>query len=153
MKSIINIEQENLNKKFKYNLLKYKLFQDDLHPLGNHFTYYPTYMKGYPTFYDKKGVFRWLDTGKKVISSNERSCNYCKQCSIIDKKTGADYDACLGKLPGVSNACCGHGSGNGYIQFKNGTIITLIKSHIQIGGSKYRWRLGEEEKTIDGIKI
>lgn len=33
-------------------------------------------------------------------------------------------DPCLGYLPGVRNACCGHGvSGAAYIQFDNGIII------------------------------
>ncbi|MFW6242880.1 MAG: hypothetical protein ACOC2W_01865 [bacterium] len=32
-------------------------------------------------------------------------------------------DACFPNLPGVSNACCGHGKRKGYIQFENGVIV------------------------------
>lgn len=34
-----------------------------------------------------------------------------------------DHDACISNLPGVINACCGHGTEEGYIQFENGVII------------------------------
>lgn len=34
-----------------------------------------------------------------------------------------ESDACLGDLPGVDNACCGHGVTEGYIRFTNGTVI------------------------------
>lgn len=33
-------------------------------------------------------------------------------------------DACLGLLPGVANACCGHGTrAESYIQFTNGVTV------------------------------
>ena len=32
-------------------------------------------------------------------------------------------DPCLGELPGVWGACCGHGKRDGYIAFKGGTTI------------------------------
>jgi hypothetical protein len=32
-------------------------------------------------------------------------------------------DPCIGKLPGVIFACCGHGQETGYIAFENGTVI------------------------------
>jgi len=33
-------------------------------------------------------------------------------------------DVCLGYLPGVRNACCGHGDKeNAYVQFENGLVI------------------------------
>ena len=39
--------------------------------------------------------------------------------------TRVEYvDPCLGVLPGVAFACCGHG-GNGYIAFENGTTVDL----------------------------
>lgn len=52
-------------------------------------------------------------------------CPHCKQ------RRGKDYiDPCLGKLPGVRSACCGHGgrgnghdSYDGYVEFENGTVI------------------------------
>lgn len=63
---------------------------------------------------------RWIysDT-KEPISKNPRPC---KKCGAAIK----DYDHCLGMLPGVINACCGHGVDEGYIQFENGTVIRGI---------------------------
>lgn len=56
----------------------------------------------------------------------------CPECHLIRKADG--YDPCLGKLPGVNFACCGHGGkGNGsvfyrgYISFTNGKLIRFDK--------------------------
>lgn len=48
------------------------------------------------------------------------SCPKCKETANL---TEDKVDPCLGYLPGVDNACCGHGTGEGYIQFKNGVTI------------------------------
>jgi hypothetical protein len=46
----------------------------------------------------------------------------CPKCGNMPDKEGHDF--CLGKLPGVKNACCGHGrKGMGYIMFENGVTI------------------------------
>ena len=34
-------------------------------------------------------------------------------------------DPCLGLLPGVAAACCGHGLDRGYVLFENGIRVTL----------------------------
>jgi hypothetical protein len=34
-------------------------------------------------------------------------------------------DGCLGHLPGVITACCGHGERDGYIIFENGKQLTF----------------------------
>ena len=53
----------------------------------------------------------------------------CPQCHLRREK---DYgpDPCLGELPGVDFACCGHGghpgttmTGSGYIDFSNGKTV------------------------------
>jgi hypothetical protein len=54
----------------------------------------------------------------------------CPECHM---KRGPDgHDPCLGELPGVSYACCGHGgkslqSVGGYISFKDGKVIRFAK--------------------------
>jgi hypothetical protein len=55
----------------------------------------------------------------------------CPECGL---KRGADgYDPCIGYLPGVDYACCGHGGRRhdggigGYIKFKDGKIIRWSK--------------------------
>jgi hypothetical protein len=55
----------------------------------------------------------------------------CPECHL---KRGPDlHDPCIGYLPGVRYACCGHGgrslsgSYDGYIFFENGTVIRFEK--------------------------
>lgn len=45
----------------------------------------------------------------------------CPRCGERRFKTGED--ACLGKLPGVWSACCGHGIGEGHICFISGVTL------------------------------
>jgi len=50
--------------------------------------------------------------------------NKCDHCDLPRTKEG--HDGCLGSLPGVMNACCGHGEfGSGtYVQLLDGTSIS-----------------------------
>jgi hypothetical protein len=45
----------------------------------------------------------------------------CPKCDKLPDKNG--HDKCLGTLPGVAFACCGHGVEDGYIKFTNGVIV------------------------------
>ena len=49
----------------------------------------------------------------------------CKRCGkVFDGSNAGKADPCLGELPGVDNACCGHGEkSQAYIRFTNGVII------------------------------
>lgn len=60
------------------------------------------------------------DTGELVSETWEsRPCGYCNEFN-----TAEGHDACLGTLPGVINACCGHGSvREAYVQFKNKDVV------------------------------
>lgn len=40
-------------------------------------------------------------------------------------------DPCLGKLPGVIFACCGHGEGDGYITFANNVTIRFDLDQVE----------------------
>ena len=65
------------------------------------------------------GDWVYSDTGLLVSEDKLRVCGYCNK---KDERNGVD--ACLGMLPGVSNACCGHGSHDeSYVVFSNGTSI------------------------------
>ena len=46
----------------------------------------------------------YADTGQGVSKNPNRQCGHC---DLPNRKDG--HDACLGVLPGVMNACCGHG--------------------------------------------
>ena len=53
-------------------------------------------------------VWVYADTGEPVGDGRP-----CIRCGKYPTKEG--YDACLGKLEGVTSACCGHGVEDGYI--------------------------------------
>lgn len=64
---------------------------------------------GHPTYNTRKegrlpAGWRYLDTGELVSESPKRACAACNQFETAD-----GMDPCLGKLPGVWSACCGHG--------------------------------------------
>ena len=67
----------------------------------------------------KKEVWLFNDTNVPVKDDINISCGFCGQ-----PKTKEGHDACLGTLPGLMNACCGHGNIKAaYIQFSDGYII------------------------------
>lgn len=45
----------------------------------------------------------------------------CQKCGMTPNSYGQDH--CIANLGNVANACCGHGSHEGYIQFDNGITI------------------------------
>ncbi len=59
--------------------------------------------------------WRYCDTNK--VSPESRPCIRCEKSEI------EGHDACLANLPGVKNACCGHGVADGYIQFMDGRTV------------------------------
>ena len=77
------------------------------------------FLRGYPIIYiNNEWVFE--DTKKPTANTwKNRPCGHCKKYN-----TEEGHDRCLGTLPGVMNACCGHGRKNeAYIQFLNGKSI------------------------------
>lgn len=65
-------------------------------------------------------IWVYADDGSEV--SKTWTTRPCGQCGIATGKDG--HDPCLGTLPGVMNACCGHGAVKGaYIQFTGGLIL------------------------------
>lgn len=49
----------------------------------------------------------------------KRTCPVCRQTIWLNQP-----DPCLGKLPGVTEACCGHGEQDaGYISFESGVTV------------------------------
>jgi len=45
----------------------------------------------------------------------------CTWCGLRRLPNG--HDPCLGTLPGVKFACCGHGHTEGYVMFRNGKVV------------------------------
>lgn len=105
---------------------------------GTHFGH-PTYQN---TASGQADDYRFCDTDEPLWPDAyfERECPACGM-----RPTPEGHDPCLGRLPGVRNACCGHGTGEGYIQFKNGAVVRGEFSRItrEAGGAAvYPWRKG-----------
>jgi hypothetical protein len=60
-------------------------------------------------------------------------CSHCglratEECPLDSWSAGGEaVDPCLGILPGVEFACCGHGDRDGYVKFVNGKVIRFDK--------------------------
>ena len=94
--------------------------------MSEHFRGYPIEFNGLEyIFSDTKQST--ADTWKK------RPCGHCGK-----HNTPEGHDACIANLPGVMNACCGHGHyEDAYIQFDSGRIdrgLEAIKKQMAIKG-------------------
>jgi len=59
-----------------------------------------SFQRGWPIVFRQQWVYE--DSGESI--KIERACVRCGKMP-----TPEGYDACLGKLPNVKGACCGHG--------------------------------------------
>jgi hypothetical protein len=71
--------------------------------------------RGHTIIYNGKN-WKYEDTNEIVDENNPRPCKHCGKFP-----TKEDHDACLGILPNVQAACCGHNSGRQppYVIFNN----------------------------------
>lgn len=78
------------------------------------------HLRGHPIYLDKDGEFRYRDNDNLTVKTyRRRDCGSCQKPNRPD-----DHDACLGELPSVINACCGHGDVSAaYIQWPDETCI------------------------------
>ena len=77
-----------------------------------------TFFRGHPITYDKeKG--EWVYDDDNSPANIERPCKRCGHMPLPD---GEDY--CLGHIPRVKAACCGHGAEPGYIMMESGQVFT-----------------------------
>lgn len=67
----------------------------------------------------------WVYADNKEVIRHENNIPInlrpCVKCGLMPTLEG--HDPCIANLPGVQNACCGHGVERGYIQFTDGRII------------------------------
>jgi hypothetical protein len=71
-----------------------------------------------------------------VYGTKKREHWVCQLCRRAKRALG-DPDPCLGKLPGVANACCGHGVKPGYVCFENGRAFNFDNPQVmQLRGPK-----------------
>jgi len=83
------------------------------------------YVNGCPVVFDG-GVWKWADTRSPI--SEEKDSHVCPHCGKSAGPNGED--GCLGHLPGVKTACCGHGRREGYIIFENGIQVRFQLTEI-----------------------
>lgn len=78
-----------------------------------------SYLRGHSiNFIDGEWVY--ADTLEPTVS-NPRPCGRCGK-----DRTPEGYDACLGHIPGIINACCGHGDDKEvYFILEGGTRVSL----------------------------
>lgn len=62
---------------------------------------------------------------KQPLPSDGGKERPCIKCGQKERPGKGGVDQCLGVLPGVDNACCGHGNPEySYIRFTNGVVVT-----------------------------
>jgi hypothetical protein len=79
--------------------------------------------RGHPIVKYADGRWRWAATGRWLRLGSNPQDPPCTHCGL--PPTGQGHDPCLGHLPDVRSACCGHGVVTGYIAYTNGTRTTL----------------------------
>lgn len=82
-----------------------------------------SYMRGHPIQWaEEEEAWRYSDTMRLVHDEGIRPCKKCGK--TFEGSFVGDADPCLGELPGVDNACCGHGiHEDSYIRFTNGVVV------------------------------
>lgn len=83
--------------------------------------------RGHPVTCSDGKTWVYDDDGNQAgFNGKVRPCMKCGK--LFEGSNVGDPDPCLGNLPGVDNACCGHGvREKSYIRFTNGTVITGFK--------------------------
>lgn len=81
--------------------------------------------RGHPIVLAKVcGQWLYRDTRQPVEINPDRPCGHCKK-----PNTPEGHDGCLGTLPGVQNACCGHGNdAQAYVQFPDGSDVRGVEA-------------------------
>ena len=79
--------------------------------------------RGHPIIWegpDDGGGWVYEDT-RKALPDRGGKLRQCPKCGALGQ---GDVDPCLGVLPGVDSACCGHGDRDeSYIRFTTGVAI------------------------------
>lgn len=72
----------------------------------------------------------YADNDEVITKENFRPCSVCGKMPLE-----GGVDPCIGNLPGVKAACCGHGGkghygGDGFIMFNDNTMITFTTLNV-----------------------
>ncbi|MBF4469170.1 MAG: hypothetical protein ISP01_07165 [Methanobrevibacter arboriphilus] len=79
------------------------------------------YFRGQEAYFDEdNNIWKFTSDDSPV---NKYVNIVCPKC--MKKMKEDEVDNCIGRLPGVKHACCGHGVKQGYIIFENGIKLTF----------------------------
>lgn len=85
-----------------------------------------SHSRGHPIVWDKK-TEKWLyEDNMKPIYGHGGENRPCVKCNkLFEGSNIGESDPCLQNLPGVDNACCGHGvKEESYVRFTSGVVLT-----------------------------
>ena len=70
---------------------------------------------------------QWVYSDTKQPTATTWQNRPCGHCGMYNTKEG--HDGCLGTLPNVINACCGHGNNEeAYLQYRDGSTIRRLEA-------------------------
>lgn len=96
----------------------------------------------------REGVWVYQDNGAPVEADPNRACGSCGL-----ENTSDGHDGCLGTLPGVFNACCGHGQeSDAYVQFDGGEFLRGHQALSWVDESRHQPFLRYEPAVLSGLK-
>ena len=85
-----------------------------------------SYFRGWPVVWvgnKDDGFWVYEDNGERLPATGGK-IRPCKKCNKLFPLGEGEVDLCLGILPGVDNACCGHGvRSESYVRFTNGIVL------------------------------
>ena len=80
------------------------------------------HLQGHPIYWDKLSQ-AWLYVDDNTPTKDHWEKRPCGRCGRLVTANG--HDPCIANLPGVRNACCGHGEEVGaYVQFDDGRRVS-----------------------------
>lgn len=80
-----------------------------------------SFLRGHPIEWcPERAEWVFCDTGDSTAGAwMGRPCGHCGAGATVE-----GHDGCLGTLPGVMNACCGHGQAEeAYVQYRDGNVV------------------------------
>lgn len=90
-------------------------------------------------FIDDEWVY--ADTGEPVEINPNRPCGHCGK-----ESTPEGYDGCIGHIPAVMNACCGHGRiKDMYVQFNDKRRIGGLSAYFWL---RRRYLIGRRKRKL-----
>lgn len=82
-----------------------------------------SHFRGHPTTRVGDGPWMYDDTGEP-LPCDGGDVRPCAKCGELFTLGEGEVDPCLGVLPGVDNACCGHGvREDSYVRFTTGVVL------------------------------